>query len=104
MKQSVIAILISVIFSFSSTRPPVAAISGKIIPAEGAQKVWAISGADSVSTIPAGGKFSVNVKEGTWNLLVEAVKPYQNAVMTGIVIIDNQPADVGTITLKEQNQ
>lgn len=76
-------------------------IHGTIDPPDGAKKVWAISGADSVSTVPLNGKFSMEVKPGTWKLIVEAVAPYKNTMIDNILVQEGQPADAGIIKLSE---
>jgi hypothetical protein len=74
-------------------------IHGVIDPADGASKVWAIRGTDSISAIPASGKFSMEVSPGNWTILVEAVSPFQNAVVNNIVVLENQSTDAGIIKL-----
>jgi hypothetical protein len=76
-------------------------IYGTIDPAEGAKKVWAISGTDSVSTVPITGKFSLEVKPGTWKLIVEAVPPLKSTQLEGILVQEGQSADAGVIKLSE---
>ncbi len=76
-------------------------IHGTIDPADAARKVWAINGADSFSTIPVSGKFSVEVKPGNWFLLVEGIPPYKNAVMNSILVLDNQSTDAGVIKMEQ---
>ena len=102
MKKLLYAVLVLLLLSFVSSRQNVSSISGIINPSDAAVRVWAISSSDSVSTVPVAGKFSVTVKEGIWNLLVEAASPYANATMSGITVIDGQPNDVGTIELKKK--
>ncbi|MBC7874529.1 MAG: carboxypeptidase regulatory-like domain-containing protein [Ferruginibacter sp.] len=76
-------------------------IYGTIEPSEGAKKVWAVSGMDSVSAIPVTGKFSLEVKPGNWALIVEAVKPYKNAIVDNVLVLDGQSTDAGVIRLPE---
>ena len=101
MKKFLLAALVIMLFSFITRRQASTTINGIIVPADAATKVLAISGRDSAFATPVSGKFSVTVKAGTWSLLIEAVKPYQNAAITNIVVLDNQPTDVGIITLRE---
>lgn len=74
-------------------------IQGIIDPADGARKVWAISGNDTASAIPAFGKFVIEVKPGNWRLYVEAVPPYKDTVVDNILVQDGQYTDVGVIQL-----
>lgn len=88
------------VLSFSY-RPP-AGIHGTIDPPKAAKTVWAISGTDSVSIVPANGMFSMELKPGAWKLLVEAVPPYQNKSIENIAVNEDQYTDVGTITLTKE--
>jgi len=74
-------------------------IHGTITPADGAKKVWAVNGTDSVSVTPVSGNFSLDVKPGTWKLKVEAASPYKDAVVENIVVTEGQSADAGDIKL-----
>ena len=76
-------------------------IHGTVDPPEGAAKVWAISGTDSVSAIPVTGKFSMEVKPGNWSIVVEAVSPYKNVVVNNILVLESQSTDAGVIRLRE---
>ena len=100
-----IAILLGIMFivlaAFVRRAEPKSGIHGVIDPADGAKKAWAIMGTDSVSTVPVGGNFSLEVKPGNWTLIIEAVAPYKNAVTQNIMVQENQSTDVGTIKLSQ---
>lgn len=89
---------ILLISAFNSDRT---GIQGTIDPPEGARRIWAVSGKDSVSIIPAPGSFIMDVKAGSWKLVVEAVLPYKNAERDAILVIDGQLTDVGLIKLNQ---
>lgn len=74
-------------------------ISGTIDPADGARKVWAIMGNDSLSVLPVSGKFLISVKPGNWNLYIEAAEPYKSTTVTNIAVIEGGPTDAGVIKL-----
>ncbi len=76
-------------------------IHGTVTPAEGAKKVWAISGTDTASIIPVAGNFALDVKPGTWKITVEAAAPYKNAVVEGILVEEGKSADAGEIKLSQ---
>lgn len=76
-------------------------IHGTITPAEGAKKVWAISGTDSVFAVPSSGTFSFDVKPGTWKIKVEASAPYKNVVVENIIVEDGKSVDAGEIKLTQ---
>lgn len=91
-----------VMSAFISDKYIKSGISGTIDPPEGAKKVWAISGSDSVSAAPFAGNFSLEVKPGTWSLYVEAAKPYRDALVENIVVQEGQYTDAGVIKLVAQ--
>jgi hypothetical protein len=74
-------------------------INGTVTPADGAGKVWAISGKDSVVAVPAAGKFSLEVKPGSWKVYVQAVKGYKDAAVENIVVENDRYTDAGEIKL-----
>ena len=76
-------------------------IQGTIDPPEGAKRIWAVSGKDTVSIIPAPGSFIMDVKPGSWKLVVEAVLPYKNAERESILVTEGQITDVGLIKLTQ---
>jgi len=89
------------IFAFVSPDNAKSGIYGSIDPPDGSKRIWAISGTDSVSTVPLTGKFSLEVKPGTWKLIVEAVPPLKNTVVESVLVQEGQSADAGVIKLTE---
>lgn len=98
--KNFIGIMISVVLisSFAKER---SGIQGTIDPPEGARRIWAVSGKDSVSIIPSPGSFIMDVKAGSWKLVVEAVLPYKNAERESILVTDGQITDIGLIKLTQ---
>ncbi len=77
------------------------AISGTISPADGAQAVWAIkNGGDTTKGTLAQGRFSVDVKAGTYTLIVDAKDPYKDVTVNNLEVAD-KPVDVGEIILQQ---
>jgi hypothetical protein len=81
--------------------PATSGIHGTISPADAAKKVWAVSttGKDTVSVVPSSGAFSLDLKPGTWKILVEAAKPYKDAVVSNIIVEEGRYSDAGEIKL-----
>lgn len=77
-------------------------IHGTITPAESAKKVWAISGTDSVSVAPTTGSFNLEVKAGTYKLVVEAAAPYKTATVESVVVEEGKSTDAGEIKLASE--
>jgi hypothetical protein len=95
------ALVAFLVLSAFISRTVATSIHGTVTPADGAKKVWAISGTDSVSTVPAGGNFSLDVKAGTYKLVVEANAPYKDATVESVVVEDGKSADAGEIKLSQ---
>jgi hypothetical protein len=98
--KNIFGIIIAVVLisSFAKDR---SGIQGTIDPPEGAKRIWAVSGKDTVSIIPSPGSFIMDVKPGSWKLVVEAVLPYKNVERESILVIDGQITDIGLIKLSQ---
>ena len=94
-----VAVLIIMTAFINHKTYTVSGIQGTISPADGAKKVWAYSGKDTVSVIPSSTGFSIDVKPGTWNVYVEAVKPYKDATVSNVTVEDGRYTDAGEIKL-----
>jgi hypothetical protein len=94
-----VAVLILLTAFINNKSYKVSGIQGTINPADGAKKIWAISGKDTVSVIPSSAGFSIDVKPGTWNLYVEANKPYKDATVSNVIVDAGKYTDAGEIKL-----
>ena len=99
--KNIVGTIIAVVLISSFAVDDRAGIQGTIDPPEGAKRIWAVSGKDTVSIIPAPGSSIMDVKPGSWKLVVEAVLPYKNVEREGILVIDGQITDVGLIKLSQ---
>jgi hypothetical protein len=101
-----IAIILCAFFiimsAFVSRNSAKSGIMGTIDPPEGALKIWAISGTDSISTVTSTGKFIIEVKPGAWKLIIEAAKPYKNYVVENVNVQEGQMTDTGVIKLGKE--
>lgn len=77
------------------------AITGKVTPADGALSVWAISGKDTTKGNIVSGAFTIEVKAGTYKLIVDAKEPYKDAQLENLVVKQEQTLDAGEITLQQ---
>ncbi len=98
--KNVLGVIMSVVIISAFVGKDRSGIQGTIDPPEGAKRIWAVSGKDTVAMIPAPGSFLMDVKPGTWKLVVEAVLPYKNAERESIVVVDGQMTDIGLIKLE----
>ncbi|MEO7045013.1 MAG: carboxypeptidase regulatory-like domain-containing protein [Ferruginibacter sp.] len=79
-----------------------ATISGKITPADAADAVWAIKDNDTLkATVSSEGTFNVEVKPGTWKVMVSAKAPYKNAEVSQVVVSEDKNTDAGEIKLEK---
>lgn len=75
-------------------------ITGKVIPADGVELVWAINGSDSVKTELAAGGFTLPVKPGTYKVIIDAKDPYKDLTVEGVLVKDGATTDLGEIALQ----
>ncbi len=92
-----IAATAAIILSFNVA--PQSAITGKITPADAAEAVWAIGATDSVKSGISAGAFSMQVKPGTYKLVVDAKAPRKDVLLENIEV-KGQPVDVGEIVVQ----
>ncbi len=104
LKTVVLSIAVALgLFAFSKINS--GSIKGKVTPAASATKVWAISGTDTLKASIDGGSFSImDVKPGTYKLIIEALPPYKNMAKEGVTVTDGQPTDIGEIKLQQGQQ
>ncbi len=76
-------------------------IIGKVVPPEGAEKVWAINGSDSLEAQLVDGGFSFSLAPGTWKIVVDAKEPFKDAVLENVESRDGESTDLGEITLQQ---
>lgn len=75
-------------------------IKGKVIPAENAFRVFAIMGSDTTRQVIHDGNFELTkLKQGSYELWIEATDPYQHKHLTDVQVKENQVTDVGDIQL-----
>ena len=98
----IFCILIFLIGAFIPVRSSISSIYGSIEPQDAAKKVLAINAKDTFVVIPQAGKFSVAVSAGTWKLYVQAVKPFKDATVENIRVVEGKSTDAGVIQLTAQ--
>lgn len=99
LKVSLAAMLCGVFFAFSGK--PDTAISGRVSPADAVEKVWAITGKDSVSAGTISGAFLLKVSPGTFTVIVDAKDPYKDKVIEKVEVTDGSTVDMGEIKLEK---
>jgi hypothetical protein len=77
-------------------------IKGTVAPAEGGVRAWAESSTDTIKASVINGAYEImDVKPGTYKVVIEAKPPYKNAVKDGIGVMDGQSTDAGEIRLEK---
>jgi hypothetical protein len=72
----------------------------RMLPAYGADRVWAIQGKDSVQMMNVNGEYILrSVRPGYWQVSVEAIEPYRNASFQVNAIKPGLDLDLGEIRL-----
>lgn len=99
--KNVLGVLVTVALVSAFVGKDRSGIMGTVDPPEGAKKIWAVSGKDTVAIIPAPGSFILDVKPGTWKLVVEAVLPFKSVERDGILVAEGNMTDVGLIKLEQ---
>lgn len=100
-KNIVFSGVIIAIAGLLSLKSPQSTITGSVVPADGANGIWAVSEKDSArGAIINTGSFSLSVKPGIYKLIIDARTPYKDVVLENIEVKE-QPTDVGQIVLQK---
>ena len=76
-------------------------ITGKVVPVDGAETVWAVSATDSTKGTLSSGTFTLDVKPGTYKVIVDAKAPYKDVTLENLEVKQDQPLNVGEIVLQK---
>lgn len=77
-------------------------IRGTIMPADAANRAWALSPTDTLrATISNGAYIIKDAKPGAYRVIIEAKPPFKNAAKDSVVVSDGQTAEVGEIKLEQ---
>jgi hypothetical protein len=89
------------VFLFAFTKKWNSPVKGKVNPSDAALRAW-VYGPDTLNAAVISGYFQINnVKSGNYILVIEGKPPYRNSSKDGIVVVDGQPTDVGTIEMQK---
>ena len=77
-------------------------IKGRVSPADGASRAWALSSADTLQTEIKNGTYEIkDARPGVYRVIIEAKPPYKNAAKDNVTVTDGQAADAGEIKLEQ---
>ncbi len=100
LKYAVCFVPLTAVFAFSSVFD--GAITGKVVPAEGANMVMAISGKDTLSAPVAQGTFFLaKVKPGTYSVWFKGVAPFKDTPVEGVAVVEGSTTDLGEVKLQQ---
>jgi hypothetical protein len=98
IKISLVTFSLAGLLAFSQTQ---SVITGNIVPADGAESVWAFSGTDSARAVILNtGIFSLTVKPGIYKLVIDGKTPYKDVILENVDVKQGRPLDVGQIILQ----
>jgi hypothetical protein len=102
MRLGFAALAIATAGLFAFTGIKAGSIKGKVSPAEGASKAWALSSTDTLKADIKDGAFEItDAKAGTYRIIIEAKPPFKNAAKDNVTVADGTPTDVGEIKLEQ---
>jgi hypothetical protein len=94
-----IMLIVTVLFAFKPVA--VSSITGRVSPADASEAIWIISGRDSVKGAVVMGAFSIEVKPGTYSVIIDAKSPYRDRVVDNVQVMAEQSVDIGEIILQQ---
>ena len=96
-----VIVLITAVSLYGFMPKQTSSISGKVIPADGAEKVWVIREMDSLSAKPVDGIFKLDVKPGWYVVIVQGKKPFKNVQFDKLEIAEGKSLDLGEIKMEK---
>ena len=105
MKASTFKIAALVIIAaslFAFTHLQTGSIKGIVSPSDGAVRAWAETLSDTLKADIVNGAYEIiNVKPGTYRVIIEAKPPYRNAAKENVTVVDGHATDAGEIKLEK---
>jgi hypothetical protein len=94
------AMLISVLLLSAFVLQNGGSIKGNVVPIENAFRAFAILDKDTIkSNIVAGNFVLTNLKSGTYQLVIEAIPPFQHKFIGNIPVKQGETTNIGEIQL-----
>ena len=104
-KLSVLIIAVCIIAMaglFAFKAPFAGSIKGIVVPTDGGSAAWAVSATDTFKAGVVQGSFEIlNVKPGTYRVIIEAKAPYKSAQKDSVQVGEGMAADAGTFMLPQ---
>jgi len=101
LKTLAVIVIAALLFAFTGFKKA-GSITGKVTPPDAVKDVWAMSLSDTVRASMSQGSFTIlNVKTGTYKIVIDAVAPYKDVIKEGIAVTEGQGVDIGEVKLEK---
>lgn len=99
LKMFFMAALALVLYSFTYLAE--GGIKGTVTPKESVSAVVAVNGTDTIMSNYSDGSFMFSaLKKGNYTIIVKAMQPYKDAIVSNVEVTDSVVTDVGEIKLE----
>jgi hypothetical protein len=105
IRLGVLALLVATMGVFSFIEQPVlgGSVRGKVTPADGGLRACAIMGSDTTEVSIIAGSFEIiNLKPGTYTIIIKTVMPFKPAAKSGIVVNEGETTELGEFKLESE--
>jgi hypothetical protein len=99
---TIVALIVIATSLFAFTQLQTGSIKGIVSPSDGAVRAWAETMSDTLKADIVNGSYEIiNVKPGTYRVIIEAKPPYRNAAKENVIVVDGHATDAGEIKLEK---
>ncbi len=95
----IILMAVSLLHAYKSFQT--SGITGRVLPKDGVEQVWAIQGADTLKIIPSKGVFMLEARPGIYKVVVDAKQPNKDVLVESIEVTTGKTTDLGEITVSQ---
>ncbi|MEJ7738980.1 MAG: carboxypeptidase regulatory-like domain-containing protein [Chitinophagaceae bacterium] len=92
-----VLVLVSLFHAIKAVQSSV--ITGRIVPHDAADQVFAVQGQDSLKTVPDNGKFTLQAKPGTYTVIIHSSKSYKDVLLELVKVNERKITDLGEIKI-----
>jgi len=92
-----VLILVSLFHAFKAVQSSV--ITGKIVPFDAADQVFAIQGTDSLTAVPDKGIFTLQAKPGTYIVIIDSKRSHKDILLKPVKVNEGKTTDLGEIKI-----
>ena len=92
-----VLVLVGLFHAFKAVQSSV--ITGKIVPFDAVDQVFAIQGKDSLKAIPDKGIFVLQAKPGTYTVIIDSKKSFKDIMLDPVKVNERKTTDLGEIKI-----